>query len=107
MNPFKRRRLKKDWRLVKTVEGHFVNGENEVSGRVYYYLYENGLGERKVDHEGTGYCSGPYCRETRKQHRLYLGRIRPWLDGAYDPEIPSYDTIKQKEFKDALKGSKT
>ena len=94
--------------LKATINWTNTNGEKIDDDTIFYYLKENGLGERKCAHEGTGNCSGEY---TGKNHRLthpfYLENIRPWLAGRYEPEIPSYESIKAKEFKDALAGKVT
>ena len=105
-NPIKYFRLKRDWRLVSTLEATYVwrdkDGDKDT---VYYYLKENGLGERKCDHVGTGKISqGGWGEHKCLTHKFYLKVIRPWLAGRYDPDIPSYETIKTKEFKDKLTG---
>ena len=111
-NPIRNRRLKRDWRLVSTFkfEVNWVNTKGDSLGKkdtVFYYLKENGLGERKCVHEGTGDISGKYMGEKRETLPLYLESIRPWLAGRYDPDIPNYESIKAKEFKDALAGKIT
>lgn len=103
MNPFKRYRLRKDWRLVIIISAQYTTN-GEVSGKLYYYLYENGLGKRKYESKGNGTAS---THQSRVTHPVYMEQVYPWIQGAYDPEIPSYESIKAKEFKDALKGKKT
>lgn len=109
MNPIKYFRLRCDWRLVSTLQGFIKYTDSNRKDDIFYYLLENGLGARKCKHDGTGIASGRdnYSKNKRTSHPYYLAKIRPWLEGGYDPEIPSYETIKQKEFKDALKGKKT
>jgi len=106
-NPIKNYRLRRDWRLVDTLEASFRwHKEGEPTGEeteIFYYLYENGLGKRKCEiaasnHKGTLQA---------KQHPRYLRNIRPWVEGRFDPNVPSYETIKAKEFKDALAGKVT
>ena len=105
-NPIKYFRLKRDWRLVSTLEAYYNYSDTKQKDEVIYYLYENGLGKRTCDHEGTGLVSGQlrYITKKRETHPYYLKKIRPWLAGRYDPDIPSYETIKTKEFKDKLTG---
>ncbi len=112
-NPLKKRELRRDWRLVSTLQAHINwvddNGNSTGKDEIFYYLFENGLGERKVKHDGAGKLSGDsaYIAQKRTAHPYYLGKIRPWLEGGFDPDIPSYETIKAKEFKDALAGKVT
>lgn len=114
-NPIKNYRLRRNWRLVSTLQA-FISWEDRETKKltgekdtIYYYLSENGLGQRKCTHEGTKKLAGDggWSKEKRMTHPYYLGRIRPWLEGRYDPDIPSYDSIKAKEFKDALAGKIT
>lgn len=100
--------------MVSTLkfEINWVNTKGEDLGKkdtVYYYLKENGFGKRKCTHEGTGDISGDAygSRNKRETLPLYLETIRPWLAGRYDPNIPSYESIKAKEFKDQLAGKVT
>lgn len=107
-NPFEQRRLSRDWRLVNTLEAQFVwqNPDGKTSGdksELFYYLYENGLGERKCETAASDHKGGVQVR----QHPYYLRKVRPWLAGQFDPEIPNYESIKTKEFKDALAGKVT
>lgn len=110
-NPFEKRRLKRDWRLVSTLEHviSWVDENGKSTGdedKIYYYLSENGLGERKCEHNGSGKIEGSsyYARNLRENRELYVGRIVPWEKGRYDPKIPSYESIKAKEMKDKLAG---
>lgn len=106
-NPFEKRRLRSDWRLVSTLEASFAwQKDNKPTGEeteIFYYLYENGLGERKCQIGGTDFRGISQA----KQHPYYLKKIRPWLAGQFDPKIPNYESIKSKEFKDALAGKVT
>ncbi len=110
LNPFKYIRRMRDWRLVSTLNAYYTwtnyGGEKET---LFYYLYENGLGHRKCKHESAGRVSGDaqWCINERITHPQYLGKIRPWLEGRFDPDIPSYESIKAKEFKDYLAGKVT
>lgn len=107
-NPIENYRLKRDWRLVSTLKAYYTYSKQEKETN-FYYLYENGLGNRKCKHESDGRYSGglQYCITEREKHPYYLGTIRPWLEGQYNPEIPNYESIKAKEFKDALTGKIT
>jgi len=106
-NPLKKRKLSRDWRLVSTLEASFSWQQgNKPTGEeteLFYYLYENGLGERKCETAASDYKGAAQVR----QHPHYLRKIRPWLAGQADPEIPTYESIKAKEFKDALAGKVT
>lgn len=109
-NPIKNLRLKRDWRLVSTLDAEYTwTDRDNQKDKVFYYLKENGLGERKCTHDGTGYTNGnaSYVKARRTSHPMYLRVIRPWLEGGFNPEIPSYESIKAKEFKDALTGKVT
>lgn len=90
--------------MVSTLDAVYTwtNKPNKKS-KVYYYLLENGLGERRCDCDASDYDS----RVQARQHTYYLEYIKPWLKGRYDPGIPSYESIKTKEFKDALAGKVT
>lgn len=111
-NPIRHWKLKlsRDWRLVSTLQATYTkNDGTEKVADVFYYLYENGLGKRKCEHDGSRLCAGnsSYTKLKRVSHPYYLQKIKPWLAGAFDPEIPSYKTIKHKEMKDSLAGRKT
>lgn len=110
-NPFEKRRLSRDWRLVSTLDHqiNWLDASGEKTGKndkIYYYLSENGLGERKCEHNGSGEAEGSsyHARNLRENRDVYVGRIVPWLKGRYDPKIPSYESIKAKEMKDKLAG---
>jgi hypothetical protein len=109
----KNRRLSRDWRLVSTLQAHvnWVDNDGNSTGKdeIFYYLFENGLGKRKIKHEGAGKLAGEGGYEVRQRvtHPYYLSEIRPWLEGRYDPDIPNYESIKVKEFKDNLAGKIT
>ncbi len=110
-NPLKKRKLSRDWRLVSTLDYAvtWVDKKGESLGKsdtIYYYLSENGLGERKCDHDGSGDIAGDsyHARNLRENRDIYVGTIVPWLKGRYDPNIPSYESIKAKEMKDKLAG---
>lgn len=93
-----------DWRLVYSKDATICwTDEGNKVDRIFYYLQENGVGKRRCKIAVTGYCD----TKDAKEHPYYLHKVKPWLLGQYDPQIPSYDSIKQKEFKDALRGRKT
>jgi len=110
--PFEKRRLSRDWRLVSTLQAHYTwTDRDNAKDTAFYYLKENGLGERKCDHKGTGSLDGDslvsFAYKKRISHPYYLEKIIPWLEGRYDPDIPSYESIPAKEFKDNLAGKIT
>ena len=109
MNPIKRWKLKRDWRLVDTLEATYNWTDTKRTDTVYYYLKENGLGQRRCAFKGTGALADrPGWGRTRMEsHPYYLNKIVPWLEGCFDPEIPTYESIKRKEFLDELNGKKT
>jgi len=120
-----KKREPKDWRLVKVNEYEYhsqlkpahpeyrVNDpNNNITYYVYtFYLYENQYQERKV--ELIDSKNGDIDLKTERKDSFvfrndhYRKIIRPWLDGQYNPEIPSYESIKPKEFLDNLAGKIT
>lgn len=107
---------KRDWRLVamKVVPYWNVYPDREKDKfEMVYYLSENQFHERRMTvidacpGRGDLTISELGADDWVFRNREYREVIRPWLDGAYDPEIPSYESIKAKEFKDALKGKKS
>lgn len=110
LNPFKYIQRMRDWRLVSTLNAYYTwTDRKDQKETIFYYLYENGNGKRKCTHESTDRVSGDaeWCIKERETHPHYLSKIRPWLAGGFDPDIPSYESIKAKEFKDKLAGRKT
>ena len=117
-----RRRDPDDWRMVKQLDSIYINTETrlvsetrvepvETKHHINYYLFENQYGGRKFDVA----CSMMGDRDVSKlskddiayRLRIYRNTIKPWLDGQYNPEIPSYESIKPKEFLDNLAGKIT
>ena len=104
-----RRRQPDDWRMVKDLESTFTNTTHQLVSEtrieavktkhhINYYLFENQYGERKFDVADSLYGD----RDTSK-----LKKVKPWLEGQYNPDIPSYESIKPKEFLDNLAGEIT
>lgn len=85
--------LKNDWVLVQVEEAtvQWTNRGDETN-TIFFYLYENGLGERKIEHKAEGYAGQTGYG---KQHSYYLRYILPWLKGKDEKNIPSYGDIKK------------
>ena len=117
-----RRRKPNDWRMVNDLESTYVSTEHrlvsntriepvESKHNINYYLFEYQYGERKFDVA----CSKQGDRNVSKMKKddivfrlkIYRKTVKPWLDGQYNPQIPSYESIKSKEFLDNLAGEKT
>lgn len=116
---------KDNWRLVKihTLPYHSVlrpanplynssdPAANTTDYEYSYYLYENQHGDRKFDVIDSDRGDLDLDTETKSsfvyRNEDYRNIIRPWLDGQYNPEIPTYESIKAKEFKDNLAGKVT
>ena len=114
-----------DWRMVKLHAceyysqlkplhpeyNHSDPNANKTDHEYTYYLYENQHGNRKIDVIDTQRGDLDIKDEAKDsfvfRNADYRTIIRPWLDGSYDPDIPSYESIKAKEFKDNLAGRKT
>ena len=114
-----------DWRMVKiwtcpyhsTLRpahpsySHSDPSANRTDYEYSYYLYENQYSGRKLDVIDSD--RGDLDMKTERKDSFvfrnedYRNIIRPWLDGQYNPEIPSYESIKAKEFKDNLAGKVT
>jgi hypothetical protein len=125
-----------EWRLVQTYENTWVTknrhtGEVDDRGTVYYHLYENESGRRKV---AVNACAGSaammHSVTAANYHQIlsegdkkdftfrrsagcwaitnedWNKKIYPWLAGRYDPDIPTYESIPRKEFRDNLAGKK-
>ena len=104
-----------DWRFVKQFDSpyHIKNTTPLKKHILTYYLYENQYGDRKFDVIDSDAARGDLkIKDLKKtdwvfRTKQYRETLRAWLDGAYDPQIPSYDSIKAKEFLDNLNGEKT
>jgi len=91
MWPFKKKEIK--WKLVKTVEATitWANKDN-AEDTIYYYLYENNKGVRKIDSKHTNrhgcfmFANTPIPWE----HPMYLSYIVPWIKGEDYDDIPTY-----------------
>ena len=105
-------REKQDWRLVKVQEfgyemkyfrhhpryGQF--DDNKEHFTMTYYFYEDQNGNRKIDaiDEQRGDLD---LKKLEKddwvfRNNYYRKTIRPWLDGVYDPDIPTYESVERK-----------
>lgn len=114
-----------DWRLVKIHECPYHStlrpshpsysitnpDANRTNYEYTYYLYENQNGGRKVDVIDSDKGDLDIDKESKNsfvfRNSDYRQIIRPWLDGQYNPKIPSYESIKQKEMLDSLAGEIT
>lgn len=93
MWPFKKK-IKEDWKLVKTLEASFNWTDLKVEEKIYYYLYESNFGNRSVEVKEIGYCE---MYKKGREHPYYRKVIYPWSKGADDSDIPSYwDIVKNK-----------
>ena len=115
---------KSDFRLVETIDvdyyveykpGHILwnAASPEMNRREYvytYYLYEDQKGNRKIDVIDTQDGDLDLTKLSKDnfvfRNHIYRKRIRPWLDGAYDPEITDYKGVKRRDMLSALKGEK-
>lgn len=117
-----RRRDPDDWRMVKDLESTFVNTVHklvsetrvepvETKHYINYYLFENQYGERKFDVADSLYGDQDVSKLDKNdivfRLKIYRKTVKPWLDGQYNPDIPSYESIKPKEFLDNLAGEIT
>lgn len=105
---FEKRRLASDWRLVHTHEESWVwkdAFDDELgTSRLYFYHFENGVGERKVESNTAGYRpkSRANCEKMIPDSKWYRQTAYPWLKGRYIAEINSYESIKHSEVMDKL-----
>jgi len=98
-NPFKKKIKEDDWKLVDTVNTTITwkdsdKGENQTD-MVYYYLYENYKGKRKVEYQHTD--NHRTFRDVCEQVDFYLEKVYPWTQGDDTIQTPSYwDKVKDK-----------
>jgi len=95
MWPFKKK--ESNWKLVKTIEStiNWINKsvQTEQTDEIYYYLYEEYSGKRRMEWKTTDRHSHFIStdRETVvKRHPYYLKNVYPWLNGEEYQDIPSY-----------------
>ena len=115
MWPFKKNKKlnEDDWRLVKTVDTT-INwaDEGKEKGRkdfVYYYLYENPYGRRKMEYKHTNkhlvfprateYSTRNICLEIE----YYLNTVYPWTKGEPTIDTPSYWDMVDAENEKCVK----
>ena len=72
----------------------------------HIHLYESDKGNRRA----TFSCEGEKYDIDRKDGYLkatdlYQMKIRRWLDGRMDPDIPRYDQISEEDTANFLKGT--
>lgn len=115
MNWLKRLFAKHDWRMVKQVDvGYIIT--NHVTGKqtdghvLSYYLYENQFGKRIFDlvdsEEGDLVVERMDKSHFAFRNEVYRNKIKPWIDGRLDPEVPSYSQVPKDDFQNALAGKK-
>ena len=119
MNWFTKIFEKSDWRLVKELQVKYIHFQyrrttpdkkiNESEEEITYYLYEDQFDNRKFDViDGLLGDIDIDSQEAKDSYTFrsetYRHTIRPWLDGRFTPEIPTYDSIPRRDFKKALKG---
>jgi len=80
--------------------------EDKNTPYVYHiHLFENANGKRKAEYrvDGNPYNinrPGGYLKRTD----LYQMQIYRWLQGRYDPDIPSYSNVPEDDTAVALRG---
>lgn len=88
--------------------GELVDEKNQT---MTFYLYEDQNGNRKFDviDEKWGDIDLNNIKQEEKLVANFIygctqfrNKIRPWLDGRYDPEIPDYETIPKNDFQNRL-----
>lgn len=116
MNWFMKLFAKKDWRMVKQVDATYSITNTVTKKKIKtdcvlsYYLYENQFRERIFDIVDSEEGDLDVAR-TDKNHfafrnEIYRNKIKPWMDGRLDPEVPSYEQIPKDDFQNALAGKK-
>ena len=96
-NRKKRKKLKLDWQLVKTIKTTVNWTDSKQIDEIFYYLFENGLKERRIEIAETGWAKS---EKYGKKHKYYLKTIYPWTKGTNYSDVPSYwDTRKDKNEK--------
>ena len=72
------------------------------------HCFESKHGRRRIEIVAGLGSSGSRWRERLKGSDLYQLRVYPWLNGAPDPDLPSYKDVvsKKDEFVSQLKGEK-
>lgn len=108
-----------DWRLCKQLDtkyvisykdafGHDVPEKSKSGCVLTYFLYEDQDGNRKFDllDSEEGDINVKTIKKDNYAYRcaLYRNTIRPWLDGRYNADIPSYEQVPVDDFKSVLKG---
>lgn len=116
MNWFTKLFAKKDWRMVKQVDvGYRI--KNLVTDKdlkkdctLSYYLYENQFGNRIFDVVDSEEGDLDLARVDKShfafRNEVYRNKIKPWIDGRLDPEVPSYEQVPKDDFQNALAGKK-
>ncbi len=111
---------KPDWRLCANIDNKYItqltprspdykvnDPNNNCTDHTYtYYLYENQFGERKFDVIDTQHGDLKVDKLPSDsfvfRNKKFREKIRSWLDGRYDPDIPDYETIPKNDFQNRL-----
>lgn len=92
------------WAHVKTIIiSDVACGDN--AGRVFVHLLESNKGNRKIKYASTF----PHLLVEKISKyvittEIYNLKIERWLQGRYDPEIPSYSQIGEEDTANSLRG---
>lgn len=96
MWPFKKKPVPRDWRLVKTLEAKITWSQldeetyGDRTDSIYYYLYEDNKGKRKVEWKHTNRHGSFFQDGHCATHPYYLDYVYPWQQGMHDSSIPDY-----------------
>ena len=109
---------KPDWRLCGQNDSrYYIQYKDQITGIerehkrqdgcvLTYFLYENQFGERKFklldSEEGDLEVSSLPRDHYAYRNKDYRDKIRPWLDGRYDPDFTAYETIPKDDFQNRL-----
>lgn len=85
--------------LIVSIDCILTYYNTKTGFKTYYHLYETAKGRR--------WCNTIQTTETHDKNftrttRVYLTKIKPWLDGCADSDIPTYSEVKANEFTHSL-----
>lgn len=79
--------------------------EEKKDGKIYIHYYESDKGNRKIETACSFVDAKPEkIDEFIRSTETYQTKIKRWLDGRYDPEIPRYSEIGDDDTANALRG---
>ena len=109
---------KPDWRLCGQHDSrYYIQYKDQITGVekkhkrqdgcvLTYFLYENQFGERKFklldSEEGDLKVSSLPNDHYAYRNEDFRNKIRPWLDGRYDPDIGDYEKTPKDDFHNRL-----